>query len=59
MYAQVDYVAIDLIESDTQPTFRYFKDDDVEGVSIGIGNAVVVIQPLNELAQKLIEISKA
>jgi hypothetical protein len=58
MFAQVDYVALDLIESDEHPTFRYFKDDDTEGVTIAIGNAVVLITPLSELAHKLIEISE-
>lgn len=59
MFAQVDLVSIDHIETDMEPRFRFFEDDGVSGVSIGIGNAVVVIQPIEELALKLVEISKS
>lgn len=58
MFAQVDIPHLDIIESDTEPNFRFWEEDDIQGVSIGINGAVVVIYPIDELARKLIEITK-
>lgn len=58
MFAQVDYPAFDHITSDSEPSFRFYEDDGVQGVSIGIGDAVVTIEPISELAMKLIEITR-
>lgn len=58
MFAQVDVPHLDIIESDTEPNFRVWEEDGVQGLSIGIAGAVVIFSPLSELAHKLIEITK-
>lgn len=60
MFAQVDNVALDIIESDTDPTIRYWEDEEEEtdGITIAIGNTVVTISPVSEFAHKLLEVSK-
>lgn len=58
MFAQIDYPALDIITSDNQPNFRVYEEDGEQGVAIGIGDAVVIIYPISELAMKLIEITK-
>lgn len=60
MFAQVDYVALDIIESDTQPVMRYWEDeeDETDGITITIGNAVVTFSPVSEFAHQLLAVSK-
>lgn len=63
MFVQVDNRAYDIIESDTEPKVSLFEFEDNEefdkqGLKVVVGNTVILLYPIEDLAYKILELTE-
>ena len=63
MFVQVDNRAYDIIESDTEPKVSLFEFEDQEefdkqGLKVVVGNTVILLYPIEDLAYKILELTE-
>lgn len=63
MFAQIDVPAYDFMDSDDEPRFKLVEfdtdeDDTEKGLRIVIGESVVTLSPIDDLARVILELTK-